>query len=204
MGNPQLLLLDPSGTLRQSAPSLETLGFRECSTTEDLTAALATRESIRVFVIDLTSLVPSDVALLADHSGAGVDLWLAAVASESEGCEWLERYFTDFVVLPGEAARVDAKVKRLAALREDIVSPRFQAASQSGFLGEVVHTMKNPLNSIFGYTELLLMDESLSEESRADLDKIFTCAQALLESCERIAGEAERLLEQSEGEVVIS
>ena len=73
--------------------------------------------------------------------------------------------------------KIKAQNKTLAELNKTV-----QAASEekTKFLAKMSHEMRTPLNAVIGLSELTLDDETLSDDSRQNLEKVYNAGSTLL------------------------
>ncbi|MGH2457458.1 MAG: response regulator [Chloroflexota bacterium] len=69
----------------------------------------------------------------------------------------------------------------VVAVFRDVTRQREVERMKDEFVGLVSHELRTPLASVFGYSELLLLREELSEESRGFVETIFKECQRLTE-----------------------
>jgi signal transduction histidine kinase len=107
---------------------------------------------------------------------------LVAVSDEKEGRSWVENGASDFVVLPGRREELDCRIRALSRWQSILLDPAHQELRHRESLRKLAHSLKNPLNAVFCYAELLLMDEHLTAAVRKDVEHIITNANVLLET----------------------
>jgi len=132
-------------------------------------------------MIDVTGLRDDEIESL--RAACFPDLFLLIVSVERVGAghEWLAWGAHDFVVLPDREAEITTRISRWLTHGEQLVDPKNQGEAQHAFLRRLAHELKNPLNAISGYAELLLMEETLDSQAKVDVGRILRNA-ALLQS----------------------
>ncbi len=116
-------------------------------------------------------------------------------------------YFASIVYSQGELER---EVLRHQAterrLRDATAQARRALAAKSDFLGKMSHELKNPLNAVIGYSEILIEDSAETDvQKREDLGSILSAGHRLLGLIETLlelsrldAGKAELRVEEFE------
>jgi signal transduction histidine kinase len=196
MVQPVLHLLDPSGRLRASSPSLRAGGSTEHGRAAALLEAMRPGEAPAIAVADVAGLAQEDAALLASAPDRAWGLLLVAVDDEAAGRRWLESAAADFVVFPARAGELEGRLRRLLELAGRLACWDASRPTRGDFLRELTHEIKNPLNAIFGYCELLLLEPGFGDEARSDLERIVENANCLLQICDRLGRQAGEDLER--------
>lgn len=84
----------------------------------------------------------------------------------------------------GDLERILAAGRTLLALISDLLDPsrvgEIDGANISAFGAKVRHQLRTPVNTVIGYTEMLIEDQTLGEVAGADLQRILTSGQRLL------------------------
>ncbi len=181
-----LLLLDPTGALRAASDALKSNSFRNHERTETFLTDLARRSSASVCVVDMRTLDDDDRELLRGADCSCLVFGIVVVDSAEAGRDWLARGATDFVVLPERSKELDPRIEAAIAARRRCLAHRHGAAEGQERLRRLAHDLKNPLNAIFGYTELLLMEEGLPEQVRVDMGRVLSNATDLQRKIETL------------------
>ncbi|MCZ6794767.1 MAG: hypothetical protein O7J95_14255 [Planctomycetota bacterium] len=179
MNGEVLQLLDPKKRIRSVSESIRRSVVREYGSMASLMAELQPTSRPLLAVADA---VEESVDGWSTNS---FSLLLVVVRDEEEGYRWLHAGATDFVV-SGRPAELEARFKRILRLHRDLLSPDFQEQLQGEFLRDLAHAMKNPLNCILGFTELMLQDPTIPRHADDDLRSVLTNAEALLDIVEKL------------------
>ncbi len=116
-------------------------------------------------------------------------------------------YFANIVYSQGELEReVLLHQATEQRLRDATAQARRAMAAKSDFLAKMSHELKNPLNAIIGYSEILIEDSEEGDiQKRQDLDSILRAGHRLLGLIETLlelsrldAGKAELRIEEFE------
>ena len=190
MARPVLHLLDPHHHLRQGSKALRKTATKEYATFAELLNGLEGQASPLLAVADFTdsSTAPAETAF----PGGSDPLVLLLVTTDDEtaGKRWLRAGASDFVVLPSPLDELDVRIERLVRLHQQLVRC-FERSPGEEFLRHFIHDFKNPLNAIFGYCQLLLLDPEIKScAARDDVKNVLKNAELLLEGCNRLVNDA--------------
>ncbi len=193
-------LVDPAGRLRSASTLLRSLQVQEYNGIESLLEKHSQPEELLCVLLDAEFAAIEDARRLLGRDGLP-PLLLAAVNSSEEGANWLENGAMDFVVLPGRRDELDSRIQALVHWRSTLLEPSHQELCHRKTLRSLAHDLKNPLNAVFCYAELLLMDEHLPPAVRRDTEHIITNANILLETLDsRVNFQQEETEAQSAGD----
>jgi signal transduction histidine kinase len=187
MAKSALLLLDPTGQLRAESEALQSRCFHQHETAEAFLDELAHQKAAAVCVVDVRALDSDDCERLRNADCSCLAFGVVIVDSADIGREWLAAGATDFVVLAERADELDARIDAAITICDRCQAPRHVAAAHQAGVNELVHELKNPLNAISGYTELLLMEDGLSEQAKVDLGRILSNANDLESKIEAVS-----------------
>ena len=111
-----------------------------------------------------------------------VILGLVSTFSASAYVSMMALYFANIVYSQGELEREIGHHKATERrLRDAAASARRALAAKSDFLAKMSHELKNPLNAVIGYSEILIEDSSDADvQKRQDLDSIRSAGYRLL------------------------
>ncbi|MEM7236019.1 MAG: histidine kinase dimerization/phospho-acceptor domain-containing protein [Planctomycetota bacterium] len=140
-----------------------------------------------VALID-TSTQDAGTTALEEWLSSPVDT-IVIVESTAMGIRWLDAGASDFVTSDRSPEEISARVRRQLSRQADRAAEREERAE---FLSKLAHSFKNPLNGIFGFTELLLTSD-VDPEVAEDLAQIRKNADSLLEICRRIDESADAI-----------
>ena len=174
-------LVDPAGRLRSASTLLRSLQVHEYSGIEGLLERHSQPEEILCVVLDGDFADVKETGKLLGRDGLP-PLLLVAVSNVEEGERWLENGAMDFVVLPGRRDELDSRIQAMTRWKSTLLEPSHQELCHRKTLRMLAHDLKNPLNAVFCYAELLLMDENLPPAVRRDIEHIITNANVLLET----------------------
>ncbi|MEC7922125.1 MAG: histidine kinase dimerization/phospho-acceptor domain-containing protein [Planctomycetota bacterium] len=174
-------LVDPAGRLRSASSLLRSLQVHEYNAIESLLERHSQPEEILCVVIDGDFADIEKTGRLIDRDGLP-PLLLVAVNNAEEGAHWIENGAMDFVVLPGRRDELDSRIQAMVQWKSTLLDPSHQELCHRKTLRTLAHDLKNPLNAVFCYAELLLMDEGLAPAVRRDIQHIITNANVLLET----------------------
>ena len=174
-------LVDPAGRLRSASTLLRSLQVHEYSGIESLLERHSQPEEILCVVLDGDFADVKEAGRLLGRDGLP-PLLLVAVSNVEEGAHWLENGAMDFVVLPGRRDELDSRIQAMTRWKSTLLEPSHQELCHRKTLRLLAHDLKNPLNAVFCYAELLLMDENLTPAVRRDIEHIITNANVLLET----------------------
>jgi signal transduction histidine kinase len=194
MGKTPICVLDPSGDLARASETLRGEGASRYGTLEDLIEALTGLHGPCLVVTDARAGVVTPEEVHADTADSWPPLWLAVVRTEEEGLRWTEGPATESLVFPERAAVLEARVQSLLRLCDRVRPLSDTLQAECAFLRHTAHELKNPLNVIFGYTELLLLDHELPAPVRDDLAQVLRSANTLLEGCDALRQRSEDLV----------
>lgn len=175
------VLIDPAGRLRSASSMLRSLQVHEYSAFESLLESRSAPEETLCIVLDGDFSDVEEAKRLLQRDGLP-PLLLVAVSDAKEGAHWLENGAMDFVVLPGRRDELDNRIRAMRRWQSTLLDPSHQELRHRKILGRLAHDLKNPLNAVFCYAELLLMDEHLATTVRTDIEHIITNANVLLET----------------------
>jgi signal transduction histidine kinase len=121
---------------------------------------------------------PLDMPLFA-FRGLGVVSTTAALCYVATMAVYYARIFDSGIKLEGEVRRRRAKTDEL---REAIALADRAASAKAEFLARMGHELRNPLNAVIGYSQILGEDakESGSETMRLDVERIHEAGEYLL------------------------
>lgn len=121
---------------------------------------------------------PIDMPLFAIH-GLGVVSTTAALCYVATMAVYYARIFNSGIKLEGEVRRRRAKTDEL---RQAIALADRAAAAKAEFLARMGHELRNPLNAVIGYSQILGEDakESGNETMRLDVERIHEAGEYLL------------------------
>ena len=173
MNGEVLQLLDPKKRIRSASESIRRCAVRQHGSMASLMAELQPASRPLLAVADA---VEESVDGWSTNS---LSLLLVVVRDDEQGYRWLHAGATEFVVSE-RPAELEARFKRILRLHRDLLSPEFQEQLQGEFLRHLAHAMKNPLNCILGFTELMLQDPKIPRHADDDLRSVLTNAEALL------------------------
>lgn len=175
------VLVDPAGRLRSASSMLRSLQVHEYSGIESLLERHSRPEEVLCVVLDGDFSDVEETRGLLDRDGLP-PLLLVAVSDAEEGAHWLENGAMDFVVLPARRDELDGRIRAMTRWKSTLLDPAHQVLRHRKTLRRLAHDLKNPLNAVFCYAELLLMDEHLAPAVRTDIEHIITNANVLLET----------------------
>ena len=184
--NEVLHLLDPVNRARKLSQLINRNAIREHRTMDSLMDVLQSASSPLLAVADVVGTTVDHWTYLTERSANSLYLLLVIVPDEESGYRWLRAGATDFAVVE-RGKELNARFKRILKLHGDLLSPEFQGRMQGEFLRHIAHEMMTPLNCIFGFTEILLLDPGVSEQARGDLRRILNNAEVLLDICKRLS-----------------
>jgi signal transduction histidine kinase len=184
-----LHLLDPERRIRPCCPDRELVEIREYSTVEDFVRAMGTRQKPLLAFIQKPLLAfidrGSDGGKDPDHLHRHLELsdhfFLIVVADRADGCRWLERGASDFVVLNHLNDELPSRVEAMLRRHRQILTPDFRNRAVATFIGQFLHDVRNPLNCIMGYLQILLSDPGLDCRFHDDLQQAMDNAEALVQ-----------------------
>ncbi|MCS5629146.1 MAG: hypothetical protein NZ935_16320 [Planctomycetes bacterium] len=176
-----LALIDPAGRLRSASSLLRSLQVHEYSSIESLLGSRRQVSSSLCIVLDTDLVRLGDLDSLLERDGLP-PLTLAAVSDEKEGRRWIENGAADFVVLPGRREELDCRIRAMTRWQSILLDPSHQELRHRESMRSLAHSLKNPLNAVFCYAELILMDEHLTAAVRKDVEHIITNSNVLLET----------------------
>jgi signal transduction histidine kinase len=134
-----------------------------------------------------------------------VILGLISTFSASAYVSMMALYFASIVYSQGDLEREIARHEATERqLRDAAAAARRALAAKSDFLAKMSHELKNPLNAVIGYSEILIEDSDETQvQKRQDLDSIrgaghrlLGLIDSLLELSKLEAGKAELHVEQ--------
>ena len=193
-------LVDPAGRLRSASTLLRSLQVHEYSGFQGLIEKHSQPEELLCVVLDADFADVEDAGRLLARDGLP-PLLLVAVNSPGEGAHWLENGALDFVVLPGRRDELDSRIQAMVDWKSTLLDPSHQELCHRKTLRSLAHDLKNPLNAVFCYAELLLMDENLPPAVRRDTEHIITNANILLETLDsRVNFQQEETESQAAGD----
>lgn len=174
-------LIDPAGRLRSASSLLRSLQVHEYSGIQNLLESRRKAAGPLCIVLDGDRADLEDLKALMDSDGL-TPMLLVAVKDAEDGRRWIENGAVDFVVLPGRRDELDCRIRAMMRWQSILLDPTHQELRHRQSLRKLAHSLKNPLNAVFCYAELLLMDEHLTAAVRKDVEHIITNANVLLET----------------------
>ncbi len=194
----RLYLLDPSGTIRERCAFVDTQDSRSYRESAAFFAGLDEMAAPGALLIDARSLTEAEADAIGAFLSSRPCLALVMTSDRNAGRRWLRRGATDYATDSDDVAELDARVRGLVDVRARFLSPNYQRSIQASFLRSFSHDMKTSLNAIFGFAELMLMDEQLHDQARIDVGRILRNAQIVLAGLDRLASQTDETCSQLE------
>ncbi len=198
MAGSRLYVLDPDGAIRERCAFVDTQDVRSYRDSEAFFSGLEEMAAPGALLVDARGLTDAEADAIAAFLSSRPCLALVLTSDRAAGRLWLQRGASDYATDTEEVAEVDARVRGLVELRARFLSPGYQRLIQASFLRSFSHDMKTSLNAIFGFAELMLMDEELHDQARIDVGRILRNAQIVLSGLDRLASHASEARSVSE------
>jgi len=186
-------LLDPEDRLRSGSAALQAAEIEHLASADALLERLASATEPIVALADVASAADASPDRLADLESRCLHLLLVTTDNADTGCAWLRAGATDFVVWGGTPEEMNERCARMIALHDELVASSRPLEAHREFVRRFIHEIKNPLNCIFGYLQLLLQEPTLTDQMRTDLEQAFKNAEALLQISERMHDQVENI-----------
>lgn len=172
MAQPPCLIFDPRRKLLDRAHGLCGWQIATYATVETLLDALVRAAAPALALVDAAEIEGDGQSRLDAAIASEAVLLIVRVENADAGLPWLARGALDFIEDGMPDVELAARIARMFALGDSLSRHAVRTSLVRGSLRRVVHDLRTPLSAIAGLAELLLLEESLAEPCRADVQSI--------------------------------
>lgn len=192
MSRQVLHLIDPEGHLRRASESLRARETVQHETMEDLAHVVGSGSRPSIVVADVSADEAVPPGAIGPDRSSPLHLVLVVTRDESTGAEWLRAGAFDFVPIERIEGELEARCARALEWNRILVSPEHQEERTRASISRLAHELKNPLNCIYGYLQLLATDPDVIPRVQEDIGRALENTETLIEIIQRTTDDLAR------------